>query len=108
MTATSKLTSAIDKSVNIVAFIPVLIWVFYPHLVARAEISSQSEGKTALVFEVKEQTSNQTSKTEIKETVPLLSYEEIVAADLGTQTKLAYKEGLRNYLASKGSPLPIV
>ena len=44
--------SAIDKVANILAFIPVIVWVLYPSF-TQANTSLQKPGEQALVFEVK-------------------------------------------------------
>ena len=51
MKATFSLESAIDKGIQLLAFIPVIVWIMYP-AVARAEDGSQFSGETAQVFEV--------------------------------------------------------
>lgn len=118
MKASFHLSSAIDKSINILAFIPVLVWIFYPHMIARADFSSQSSGKTAQVFEVKGQIPNPAKEDQIAQmsayssTVhaasvvpgPTLSYAELAANDLDHQIKITYKDSLRDYLISRRSP----
>lgn len=105
-----------EKGINILAFIPVIVWILYPHMVARADFSSQNQGVTAQVFEVKGQIPNpakedQTMLAGVSESklarapqVPSLAYADLAARDLNFQTKIAYKDSLRAYLESRRSP----
>jgi competence protein ComGC len=111
MKAPFTLSSATDKALIILAFIPVLVWILFPTF-AKAEISLQNSGGTAQVFEVKKlpisseiQNSSNTDQSSITNTAfASISIDEIKANDLDYQTKLAYKELLRDYLAKRGSP----
>ncbi len=116
MKASLNLGSAIDKGIQFLAFIPVLVWILYPHLVAQADFSLQNEGKTAQVFEVKGQIPNPANEDQIVvaaasnvevaqlSQIPSLAYAELAAHDLDFQTKNTYKDNLHNYLTSRGSP----
>jgi hypothetical protein len=116
MKASLNLGSAIDKGIQFLAFIPVLVWVFYPHLVAQADFSLQNKGTTAQIFEIKGQIPNSekedqtvtavASNIEVvqKAQIPSLAYAELAAHDMEFQTKTGYKDALRNYLTSRGSP----
>lgn len=98
MKAPIALSSAVEKALILVAFLPVVTMV-YPET-ASAAYAPQNNGKTALVFQV-----NSKSKTEIiPEQIPVLTDEQLSNTDLDNQTKITYKQILRNYLVAKQSP----
>jgi predicted NBD/HSP70 family sugar kinase len=103
MKATFTLGTAVEKAAQTLAFIPVIIWVMYPNIAAAAQLSTQTSGQNALVFEVKASNSSNTDQKTSKNQ-PSLAYETIVANDIDYQTKQVFKEQLRAYLQSKGSP----
>ncbi len=93
MTARLSFSSAVEKAILLVAFLPVVLMV-YPETAAAA-FTAQNSGEKALVFQV-----NSKSKTEITEIVTGLSYDELVSNDILVQK-------VKAYLESKGSPLAI-
>jgi|GEM_PF-2146308 len=102
--------SAIDKAINILALIPVIVWVLYP-MTTHAANSVQHSGDQALIFEVKNlQLSSDNSGTSenidqnIQFTGPAMTYADLVSVSIDQEAKQAYKEQLRNYLAQRGSP----
>jgi len=93
MTARLSFSSAVEKAILLVAFLPVVLMV-YPETAAAA-FTAQNSGEKALVFQV-----NSKSKTEITQIVPGLSYDELVSNDILVQK-------VKAYLEAKGSPLAI-
>lgn len=94
MKAPLALSSAVEKAIILIVFLPVVTMV-YPETAAAA-FAAQNDGKTALVFQV-----NSKAKTEIVELLqPSLTYDELVHNQV-----LVPK--VREYLESKGSPLAI-
>ncbi|QQS22895.1 hypothetical protein IPM19_04750 [bacterium] len=93
MTARLSLSSAVEKVILMVAFLPVVTMV-YPETAAAA-LAVQNSGEKALVFQV-----NSKQKTEIIPATTGLSYDELVQNDI-----LVKK--VKAYLESKGSPLAI-
>lgn len=91
MTARLSFSSAVEKALVIVAFLPIVLMV-YPETVAAA-LPAQNSGEKALVFQV-----NSKSKTETTAIVTGLSYDELVSNDILVQK-------VKSYLESKGSPL---
>lgn len=93
MTARLSFSSAVEKAILLVAFLPVVLMV-YPETAAAA-FTAQNSGEKALVFQV-----NSKSKTEITQIVTGLSYDELVSNDILVQK-------VKAYLEAKGSPLAI-
>jgi hypothetical protein len=98
MKAPFTLSSAIEKAILVVAFLP-LVTVVYPETVAVAH-AAQNPEQIALVFEV-----NSKAKTEITENQNQLTYDQLIQNELTKNDLLVAK--VRAYLEAKGSPLAV-
>ncbi len=104
MKASFTLGSAIEKAINIVAVIGVMVWVMYPYITVKADNSLQNLGESALVFEVKSIPNSVNTDQNLSNNQSSVSYATLASQDLGYQTKQAYKDLLRDYLTQRRSP----
>lgn len=98
MTARLSFSSAIEKAVLVIAFLPIVFMV-YPETVVAA-MPAQNSGEKALVFQV-----NSKSKTEITQIATGLSYDELVSNDILVQKVKAYLESKKSPLAPYASEI---
>lgn len=100
MKAPISLSSAVEKAIVIVAFLPVLTMV-YPKITAAAYVA-QNESEKALVFQVN-------SKQKFNLTTKSLSYDELAEYHFAQeeQKNELLADEVRKYLEAKGSPLAV-
>jgi hypothetical protein len=94
MKAPFNLSSVIEKSVAILAFLP-LLFLIYPEFAAAA-YTAQNKSDKALVFEISS-----------KSTQKLLSYDELAQYHAKTDVNVYLAPKVKSYLESKGSPLAV-
>jgi hypothetical protein len=98
MKAPFALNSAIEKTLALIVFLPV-IFLAYPELAVAAN-PAQTNGKKALVFEISSK-----SAVSLKSTEKLLTYDELAAYDANTNINVFLVPKVQAFLESKGSPL---
>jgi hypothetical protein len=94
MKAPFNLDSVIEKTVAILAFLP-LLFMIYPEFAAAA-YTAQNKSDKALVFEISS-----------KSTQKLLSYDELAQYHAKTDVNIYLAPKVKAYLESKGSPLAV-